>query len=105
LHSACAFETIQESCVGGGLVVCIGVDVSESASVKVLDELAELAGSGGYLIQCLDADGSKVAKVREYVRTKGLYGVISADVFDGRKLPYIDNLVNCVVVLDAGCKV
>jgi outer membrane protein assembly factor BamB len=32
----------------------------------------------------------------------GIYGPVSVDVFDGKRLPYVDNLVNLVVAEDAG---
>jgi outer membrane protein assembly factor BamB len=38
-----------------------------------------------------------VRQAREHTRRKGLYGRVSADSFDGRHLPYVDNLVNLIV--------
>ena len=44
----------------------------------------------------------QVAQTREYVRSEGLYGPVSADRFGGRRLPYVDNLVNLLVAEDLG---
>ena len=39
-------------------------------------------------------------QARESIRSKGLYGPVSVDVFDGARLPYVDNLVNLIVIQD-----
>ena len=38
---------------------------------------------------------------RAAISKKGLYGKVSANVFDGTSLPYVDNLVNLLVVSGA----
>ena len=52
------------------------------------------------VVQGLDTDAGKVAQTRALLRSKG-YGRASAAVFDGRHLPYAENVVNLVVVSDA----
>ena len=44
----------------------------------------------------------QVAEAREHIRSMGLYGKVSVDTFDGRRLPYVDNLVNLLVAEDLG---
>jgi len=50
-----------------------------------------------YIVQGLDTDAGKVEKARETIVSEGLYGEVTVREFDGRNLPYIDNLVNLVV--------
>lgn len=60
-------------------------------------ELAKLA-KDGCVVQGLDTDAKTVAKAREYIKDQGLYGQVSVQQFDGKALPYVDNLVNQIVV-------
>ena len=48
----------------------------------------------------MDTDPENVAKVREHLQSRGLYGPVSVDTFDGRRLPYAENLVNLIVAED-----
>ncbi|MHC4179996.1 MAG: outer membrane protein assembly factor BamB family protein, partial [Planctomycetota bacterium] len=45
----------------------------------------------------LDADPKNVAAAREHVKSLGVYGRVSVDRLLGRRLPYMDNLINLVV--------
>ncbi len=74
----------------GGLIVHLG-----SGDGKLT---AALGGSEGYLVHGLDCNVENVKEARRYVRSQGLYGKVSIDRWDGRHLPYTDNLVNLVVV-------
>ncbi|MFC1497600.1 PQQ-binding-like beta-propeller repeat protein [Verrucomicrobiota bacterium] len=76
--------------VSGGLVVCVGAENPEFIAGLRTDE--------NYLVHCLDTDQKKVDSARKYIQGKGLYGKVSVDKFDGKHLPYADNLVNLVVV-------
>ncbi len=66
----------------------------------------ELAGALGQssdcLVHALDADPRKVEAAREHVQSLDRYGRVSVRVFAGDRLPYVDNLVNLLVVEDAG---
>jgi outer membrane protein assembly factor BamB len=87
-----AAEIVRTSGVKGGIVVHIGCrDGKQTAAMRV-DER--------YLVHGLDADAEVVAAAREHIRSLGAYGPVSVDVFDGKRLPYIDNMVNLVVVSD-----
>ncbi len=80
--------------VKGGLIVHIGC-----ADGKLT---AGLLADDRYLVHGLDKDARKVDQARRYIRSLGLYGDVSVEVFDGRSLPYTDNLVNLVVAEDLG---
>ena len=57
-----------------------------------------------YVVQGLDVDAAKVETARKKIMAAGCYGQVSARIFDGRKLPYVDNLVN-LIVAGADCEV
>ena len=88
-----AARILKASGVRGGLIVHVG---SGDGTLT-----AALAGEQ-FRVHGLDTSAERVAKARARVRSKGLYGPVSLDVFDGRRLPYIDNLVNLVVSEDPG---
>ena len=79
-----------------GLIIHIGCgDGKLTAALRINDS---------YIVQGLDADIDKVEKAKKTIVSKGLYGKVTAREFDGKHLPYIDNLVNLVVTTDK-CKV
>jgi outer membrane protein assembly factor BamB len=89
LISTCAWAgPLEDSGVDGGLVVVIGVDVTTAI---------EMGRDDRFLIQMLDTDGAKVRANRSAIYGTGFYGRVTASVFDGASLPYIDNLVNLIV--------
>jgi len=89
-----AEKILKSSGIKGGLVVQIGCDD------PVL--LMAFHANESYLVHGLDVNAEKVAKVRNFIQSKGLYGPVSLDTFDGKNLPYADNLVNLLVVDDLG---
>jgi outer membrane protein assembly factor BamB len=88
---------LAASGVKGGLVVCVGCDDPEL--------LAELGEAGPYLVHGLDADATQVEAAKQLIQSKGAYGKVAVDVFDGESLPYVDSLVNLLVVLDSECTI
>ena len=84
-----ARETLEAAGIEGGLVVVIGSDAPAL--------IAGLRDDGSCLVQALDTDAGQAARAREQIRSLGLCGKVSADLFDGKHLPYVDNLVNLVV--------
>ena len=76
--------------VEGGLVVCIGADALESVSNDWKKP--------GCVFQCLETSAAKVSSLREKIQAAGCYGKVSVTHFDGGRLPYINNLVNLVIV-------
>ena len=91
-----AADILKEARVTGGLVVHIGCGDGKLT--------AELRADDGYLVQGLDTSAENVARARKLISDAGLYGKVTARVFDGRSLPYRDNMVN-LVVSDAQCQV
>ena len=83
---------IERSGVQGGLVVCL--DDAE--------RLADLRLNDRYLVQGLSTDTAFVATTRSTLLEEGLHGPVSMRSFDGRQLPYVDNLVNLFVADELG---
>jgi outer membrane protein assembly factor BamB len=81
---------IDGSGVKGGLVVCLGAEDPEF--------LAGLRVDSGYLVHCLDVDPVVVAAARKSIQSRGLYGPVSVNVWNGKRLPYADKLVNLLIV-------
>ena len=88
---------LQESEIKGGFVVHVGsTDGSATAALRP---------SEGYQAQALVTDSSKLDTVRKEMRKEaGIYGPIAADFWEGGQLPYIDNLVN-LLLIEEGSKV
>jgi len=91
-----ADEVLRATGTTGGLVVCIGCGDGSL--------LADLAARPGFVVQGLDTSAENVAKARETLAAKGLLGRASARTFDGKTLPYRDDLVN-LIVAEADCAV
>jgi len=95
--SAAAGKILKATGITGGLIVHIGCgDGSLSAA---------LGANGSYLVQGLDASAENVAKARKLIADRGLYGKVTARTYDGKLLPYRDNLVNLIVVSEPNCRV
>lgn len=85
-----AGDIVTKSGVKGGLVVHLGCQDGElTAGLRLNDR---------YVVQGLDTNPRNVAAARTNFRKAGLYGSISAELYDGRNLPYVDNFVNLLVV-------
>jgi len=93
-HNSRALQILNATNVKGGLVVHLGCGDGKLT--------ASLHANNSYLVHGLDTSNEKVKKARENIRSLGLYGKVSIDRFDGKKLPYIDNLVNLLVAEDLG---
>ncbi len=88
-----AHELLHQAGFRGGLIVHLGCETGELT--------AALGAQDGATVQGLDADAGNVARAREHIHSRGRYGPVSASVWDGRRLPYADNLVNLLVVESA----
>jgi len=85
-------ELVETSGVKGGLVVHLGCGGgTKTAGLRVDDR---------YLVHGLDRDPQKVAAARRNIQARGLYGTVSVDLWDGKTLPYSDNLVNLIIAED-----
>ena len=79
---------LEDSGVSGGLAVVIGGD-----DTKLINDLGR---NEKFLVQVLDTDASKIRIARDAIHKAGNYGRVSAVVFDGKALPYADNLVDLI---------
>ncbi len=79
---------------GGGLAVHVGCGDGRLT--------ASLRAGEGWLVHGLDTDASMVELARRHIESRGLYGPVSVDRFDGARLPYVDNLVNLLICKEPG---
>jgi len=87
-----AEQILDATDVTGGLVVHLGCGDGEFT--------AALCPGDSYLIHGLDTDAGNIAAARQHIHSRGLYGKVSVARFDGKRLPYADDLVNLVVASD-----
>lgn len=88
------FDTVG---VKGGLVVCVGCEDPAF--------LCSLRESASYIVHGLDQDAGKVRSAKAAIHDRRYYGRVSVDTFDGRNLPYIDNLVNLLILAEPETRV
>lgn len=82
---------LQTGKISGGLCVQIGCD---DVAIPL-----ELARTGRFLVQVLDADAVRVDQARDQIHSQGSYGLASVDKLkSSAKLPYTENLVNLVII-------
>ena len=87
-------QIIEKTGVKGGVIVHLDCnDAKLTLELRVNDR---------YLVQGLDTDPKDVEKARRNIMAKGVYGKVTASVFDEKKLPYADNFVNLVVAESPG---
>ncbi len=96
-RAASAESTLQDTGIQGGLVVVVGC-----GNPKLL---TDAGASGSTVVQGLDTDPGRVGTAREHIRSKGVYGKVTARLSDGRTLPYGQDVVNLVVIQDARVKI
>ncbi len=85
-----AADLVRESGIQGGLVVHVGGGNGRwTAGLQV---------SPRYLVQGLERDAARVAEARAHLRDQGKLGPVTVIHWDGRQLPYADNLVNLLIV-------
>ena len=89
-----ARTVLQKANVNGGLVVHVGCgDGRLTASLRMGDS---------YVVHGLDREEANVQTARQYLRNQGLTGATSVAHWDGGQLPYVDNLVDVLVIEEAG---
>ena len=87
-------DVLKASGVQGGIVVHVGCkDGTLTAALRANER---------YLVHGLTTSTADAKAARKHIRSLGQYGAVSVDTFDGKRLPYIDNLVNLVVADDLG---
>jgi len=80
--------------VKGGFIVYVGCEDGKL--------LASLGANDGFVVQGLSDDLEAVAAAREQVKSAGIYGKVSVGLFNGKQLPYVESLVNLLVISDVG---
>lgn len=85
-------QILESSQFSGGLIVYIG----DGTELPLL-----LKREPATQVHCLVTDPNKLSQSRRVFQDSGEYGDISADYLNGPELPYVDNLVN-LLVIDAG---
>ena len=83
-------KLLQESGIERGIIVQLGCGDGQLC--------LDLAADGQYVVQALERDQQKVSAARKRIQSQGCYGPVSVRQFDGGKLPFVDNLVNMVIV-------
>ncbi len=78
--------------IKGGVILHLGAtDGKFTAALKANDHCC---------VQGLTTDTSACDAARTYIQSQGLYGAVSVVPYDGKHLPYVDNLAALVVVDD-----
>ena len=89
-----AAEILKQSGVEGGLVVHVGCSDGKLTAALRRDDR--------FLVHGLDVDEKSIAQARGHINSLNLGGKVSVQLFDGKSLPYADNLVNLLVCDDLG---
>jgi len=92
-----AHSILKDTGFKGGLIVVIGCDDP--------DLITGLHANDTFLVHAIDTDPAEVENARKHIRAKGLYGRVSAAAWNGRTLPYCDNLVNLLIDESGGGQV
>ena len=82
-------QILNETAVMGGIIVHIGCDDP--------GRLVAFRAGKACVVHGLDTDATKVARACEFLSARRLNGPVSASVYNGTRLPYINNLVNLVI--------
>ena len=85
-----ADKILKDTRVTGGLIVHLGCGDTPLT--------AALGANPSCLVQGLDRDREVVGQARRRIRSLGRYGQVTVDTLFGDRLPYVDNLVNLVLV-------
>ena len=80
--------------VKGGFVVYVGCEDGKP--------LTSLGANDAFVVQGLSDDPEAVSVAREQVKSAGMYGKISVGLFNGQHLPYVEGLVNLLVLSATG---
>ena len=90
----CAASIPESLKVQGGFIVHLGCGDGERTLA--------LRPNERYQVHGLDKDSENVNLARAKIKAAGMYGPVSIDRLPGNKLPYIDDMVNLVVVEKLG---
>lgn len=87
-------DALRDGTLRAGLCIVVGCDSADALIRSRMD--------GRYLVQGVCTDGKKATAIRTELVAKGAAGKVSIAPSDGTHLPYIDNVVNVIVVVDQG---
>lgn len=89
-RAADAQEILRLAGTQGGLIVHVGCgDGKLTAALRANDRC---------LVQGLEISPAQVELARDNIRASGKYGPVSAIIWDGKRLPFADNLANLILV-------
>lgn len=91
--SAVLQSHVRQSKLTGGVIVAL--DCGDGPGV------ADLALGDGFVLHCLFQNDGELDNAREAVKRKGLYGGVSCDEYNGKDLPYVDDLINVLLCPNA----
>jgi len=107
--AGCVFAHVKVGCAGPAEDARTIYGVAAVKGVFVVDLgcgagqlTAALRTNDDIVVQGLDASLANVEKARAAIQSSGLYGPVSVNLLDGKRLPYVDNLANLIVVEDPG---
>ena len=89
-----ADDLLHMSGVKGGLIVHIGCGEGELTT--------KLHTTDAFLVHGLERDAAKVVLARKRIVEQGLHGKVTVEHWNQATLPFNDNLVNLIVLEDAG---
>ena len=89
-----AREILQAADVKGGLIVHLGCGDGRLT--------AAFRAGGSTVVHGLDTDAQAIRRARKHIQELGIYGPVSVERFDGKRLPHAANLANLVVADDLG---
>ena len=87
-------EAVRSSGISGGILAHLNCGDGAALADMPMDE--------NWLVHGLDTDASEIARARDMLRAKKLYGRVTVARYDGRVLPYADNTVNLIVADSLG---
>jgi len=88
---------LRKSGVQGGFVAHVGVRDGRLTGGFYADN--------GFLVHGLTEKQKQVTRARQYLRSRGLYGDVAVEQFDGQHLPYRKGIASLVVVSRDDCNV
>lgn len=89
-----ADEILEDTSVKGGLVVHLGCGDGKLT--------AKLLANDSYIVHGLDTSDTNIKKATANIGDLGIYGKVSVAKFEGKRLPYAENMVNLLVSEDPG---
>ena len=87
---------VGQSGLSGGIVVALDFPGGKA--------IADLAVKDSFVVHGLLTTEAGVEKARREIAQAGHHGKVSCDIYNGRDLPYVDNLVN-LVLCKSSCRV